>query len=148
MSAGCTAYLTKPIGKAKLIAAVAEYARISQRMVAESGQVPKAPCSSTLTIVSEVGDDPEMAEIVVQFVKGLKVHADTLGQAQQNGDRETIRRVAHQLKGAAGGYGFPSITAAAAKLEDRARDGAPLAQSVTEVVDLCLRAKASERDAA
>lgn len=148
ISAGCTAYLTKPIGKAKLIAAVAEHARGSARLVAESGQVPKAPCSSTLAIVSDVGEDPDMVEIVVQFVKGLKTHAENLRKAQQDGDRETIRRVAHQLKGAAGGYGFPSITAAAAKLEDRARDGAPLAQAVAEVVDLCLRAKASERDAA
>ena len=54
--------------------------------------------------------------------------------------------LAHKLKGAAGGYGFPSISAAAATLEDSARAAEALDKLELEahaLVELCRRARAT-----
>jgi len=112
--------------------------------------VPLAPVmtnESAEPIVSEM-DDPDMRELVESFVASMKQHATTLESALRADDRETVRRTAHQLKGAAGGYGFPTITSAAMRLEMAAREGEPLAQRVAEVSDLCRRATAARAKAA
>lgn len=152
LGAGCTDYLTKPISRAKLVESVASHtAGATPRGVplVEGGSLhalltcpaPAAP------IVSEM-DDPDMEELVAKFVDSMKGHATTLDSALRADDRETVRRTAHQLKGAAGGYGFPSITSAAERLEMAAREGEPIAQKVSELVDLCRRAAVNPSKAA
>jgi HPt (histidine-containing phosphotransfer) domain-containing protein len=84
-----------------------------------------------------------MADILKPFVEGLTQTADRLGHALEANNREAIRTMAHQLKGAAGGYGFPSITASAARLEAGARTEAPLNALVLDLAALCRRARAS-----
>ncbi len=151
LAAGCTDYLKKPIRRETLTSAVAEYARsrdAAAKAVTER-PVSKHPASAdTGPILSEFGDDPDMAEIVVPFVAALQDYAMRTHSMLGENDREGIRRLAHQIKGAAGGYGFPSITTAAARLEEACREGAPLDQRVSDLSDLCRRARASERDAA
>jgi HPt (histidine-containing phosphotransfer) domain-containing protein len=53
-----------------------------------------------------------------------------------------LERLAHQLKGAAGSYGFPQVTPVAARLEQAARErrstDAMLA-CLSEMADLCVR---------
>jgi CheY-like chemotaxis protein len=138
LGAGCTDYLTKPIGRGKLVGTVAEHARRAK---------PRSTSHDTVSghIVSELARDEEMTELVERFTAGLPAQARRLDDALDENDRETIRRVAHQLKGAAGGYGYPSITLAAARLEQSAREGAPVAQPLAEVCDLCRRARANEK---
>ncbi len=132
LRAGCTDYLTKPIRREILVAAVAEHTK------------PKGPQRADFTpLVSDVGDDPDMAEIIGPFVEGLKRTADQLGHALEANDREAIRTMAHQLKGAAGGYGFATITTSAARLEAGTRTDAALTQLVFDLSDLCRRARAS-----
>ncbi len=148
IGAGCTDYLTKPIGRSKLVAAVAEYARhaaprgvplLSNGMV--SATTRRASASSDL--VSELEDDPDMTELIEGFTRGLPAQAQRLEDALDANDREAVRRLAHQLKGSAGGYGFPTITEAAARLEQVAREGETLAQALADVCDLCRRARAA-----
>jgi HPt (histidine-containing phosphotransfer) domain-containing protein len=53
--------------------------------------------------------------------------------------------LAHQLKGAAGGYGFPTITQAAKDCEATAKDHEnmeALDQQVRQLADLCRKASA------
>ncbi len=163
LAAGCTDYLTKPIGRSKLVASVAEHAsRTAPRgapLLAEAvkAQVPTSGTIATRAataaasgpspatsrrVVSELADEEDMVELIESFVRGLSAQADKLDDAQGASDRETIRRVAHQLKGAAGGYGFPSITAAASLLEHAAREGDSVDQPLADVTDLCRRARA------
>ena len=148
IAAGCTDYLTKPIGRSKLVAAVAEYARqaaprgvplLSNGMV--SATTRRASPSGDL--VSELADDPDMTELIESFARGLPAQAQRLEDALDANDREAIRRLAHQLKGSAGGYGFPTITEAAARLEQVAREGETIAQALADVCDLCRRARAA-----
>ena len=155
LSAGCTDYLTKPISRAKLVATVAEHARSAGRhdasAVPESGPFHLSFTGRTdrkHAVVSEFANQPEMSELVAWFVPSLHQHAGHLTDALRENDREAIRRIAHQLKGAAGGYGFPSITAVAARLEESARKGEPLGQLVAELSELCRRARARTSSAA
>jgi signal transduction histidine kinase/CheY-like chemotaxis protein/HPt (histidine-containing phosphotransfer) domain-containing protein len=146
LAAGCTDYLTKPIGRSKLVNAVAAHAKDSapRNVPLLSAAMPAATKSMTTTalVVSELADDEEMTDLVERFTNGLPAQAKHLEDALSAGDREGIRRAAHQLKGAAGGYGYPTITAAAARLEERAREGTTMEQAISDVADLCRRARA------
>ena len=87
-----------------------------------------------------------MARLVGGFVGSVTNHAATIEVALKDGDVQTLRRAVHQLRGAAGGYGFPSMTEAAARVEDAIANGMdtvrllPLTRSLT---DLCRAARSS-----
>ena len=74
-------------------------------------------CSVPRVLVSEYHDDPDMGEIVAMFVDELDARVSAFERAWQVGDRTQLASLAHQLKGAAGGYGFPTISTASATLE-------------------------------
>jgi HPt (histidine-containing phosphotransfer) domain-containing protein len=62
----------------------------------------------------------------------------------KNRDWSQLARTAHQLKGAAGSYGFHAITPYAARLEAAARDGRqeePILSALAELLDLCRRVR-------
>ena len=67
-------------------------------------------------IDSEFADDPDMVDIVNLFVAGLPERASSLRTAMADGRHDDLKRLAHQLKGAAGGYGFAPIPIAAGEL--------------------------------
>jgi HPt (histidine-containing phosphotransfer) domain-containing protein len=96
-------------------------------------------------LISEYADDPQMQDLVAVFVGGLRARTDQLQRAAERGDAATLRSLAHQVKGAAGGFGFGSISTLADHLEQAARRGAELAElrrHTTALVELCLRAVA------
>lgn len=66
-------------------------------------------------------DDPEMAALAEMFLEQLEVRIRELREACRRGDLETVRFGTHQLRGAAGGYGFPEIGRAAGEIEDLLR---------------------------
>ncbi len=96
-------------------------------------------------LVSDLTGDPDLAGLIEEFVGELPARIQTLEQACADADLDAVARLAHQLKGSAGGYGFPSITDMAAELEKRAKakeDLDALRHAVQQVVDLCRRATA------
>ena len=79
-------------------------------------------------IHSRFASDPEMREIVALFVAELPARLGELHKAWRTGDLDRIRIMAHQLKGAGGGYGFPELSTLAGELEAAIRTpGAPIA---------------------
>lgn len=62
-----------------------------------------------------------MAELAEIFLGQLPVRIDAMRHAWQEGDLTALRFGAHQLRGAAGGYGFPEVGLAAGSLEDLLR---------------------------
>ncbi|UCG32608.1 MAG: Hpt domain-containing protein [Phycisphaerales bacterium] len=95
-------------------------------------------------IVSELASDPDMVELVEFFVHELPARAAALETCLAQGDYKQLVRLAHQLKGAAGGYGFPTITEKAAVVEQKARDRvAPeeISSAIWELICMCRAAR-------
>jgi HPt (histidine-containing phosphotransfer) domain-containing protein len=69
-------------------------------------------------------DDPDMAELVSGFASDLPARATSLEELVSQNNLPEVQRLAHQLKGAGGGYGFPQITDVAASLEQAVKEGA------------------------
>lgn len=68
-------------------------------------------------IYSTLADDPDLGELVSIFVDEIPAKIAAFTAAWDAGDRDLLRRAAHQMKGAAGSYGFHQVTPVAAKLE-------------------------------
>lgn len=98
------------------------------------------------SIRSTFWDDEDMRELVEFFVADLGARVDDLTRAWEQANAEQIRIFAHQLKGAAPGYGFDGIGNAAGRLETALSSLAAaddLSASEAEfrtLLDLCRRA--------
>ncbi len=69
---------------------------------------------------SLVEDDEEFVDLVEEFVQGLGERMEGIERALTEHDFATLKTLAHQLKGSAGGYGYDILTEKAAELEERA----------------------------
>ncbi|MCK4275247.1 MAG: Hpt domain-containing protein [Phycisphaerae bacterium] len=70
---------------------------------------------------------------------GLPDTVSAMREAIANNHHEKLQRLAHQLKGAGGGYGYPSLTETAEVLEDaaRAKDAEAAKLAFSELRALC-----------
>jgi histidine phosphotransfer protein HptB len=95
-------------------------------------------------VYSRLAVDPDLSEIVDMFVEEMPGRVATLLDQLNAGDWEDLRRTAHQLKGAAGSYGFDLISPSAGKVEAAIRDQESeerIREVLEELVDLCKRAR-------
>jgi HPt (histidine-containing phosphotransfer) domain-containing protein len=69
-------------------------------------------------LLSDFSSDPEMCELVDLFVNDMPQRVTALQASWDAGNARDVQRMAHQIRGAAGGYGFPSVSRHAAQLED------------------------------
>lgn len=102
-------------------------------------------------LISALSDEPGTRDLVEMFVSELPTRVKALHEALQASDFTTFARLSHQLKGAAGGYGFQPITDAARELEATAKtqqDLESLTIQLSELADLCGRARATNPDPA
>lgn len=63
--------------------------------------------------------DMDDVELIEMFLEELPKRIQSLNQAAGAGDYSQLNRLAHQLKGAAPGFGFDPIGTAAGILEER-----------------------------
>ena len=98
-------------------------------------------------IYSSLASDPELGEIVDMFVEEMPGRVASLLDHFKRKDWDGLRQSAHQLKGAAGSYGFATISPCAGRLENALRDGEPehqIYEALTELVDLCGRVRSGQ----
>lgn len=101
---------------------------------------PTGPLVSTLT------NDPDMAELVQFFVDEIDDRIGTIQASAEGNDIIGLRTIAHQLKGAATGYGFEPISNTAGELERLIDVTEPpevteaIQGQVDELIELCKRA--------
>jgi len=96
-------------------------------------------------LYSTLGGDPDLGELVEMFVEEMPDRVADLLNRLNSSDWEGLRRAAHQLKGAAGSYGFTPITPSAARVEEAIRGSQPeeeIRRAAQELVDLCKQARA------
>ncbi|MEM7227484.1 MAG: Hpt domain-containing protein [Planctomycetota bacterium] len=101
-------------------------------------------------LISEFASDPDMMELVNYFLDELPDRVQRLQNAYEASDVTQLKTLAHQLKGSAGGYGFPTITESAAELErtvlgDEAAN-ASLAEKLEDLLELCRSAMLTDQD--
>lgn len=89
-----------------------------------------------------------MVELVEFFIDEMDDRVDSINSAAQQNDLGRLRTVAHQLKGAAAGYGFAPISACAGELEQLIDASGPATEvtnfrdQVDALIDLCRRVSA------
>ncbi|WP_144975618.1 Hpt domain-containing protein [Bremerella volcania] len=100
-------------------------------------------------IYSEFGNDEDLGELVEMFVEEIPNRVQSMLEAAETSNWAELGRVAHQMKGAAGSYGFGEVTAIAAVLENACRESAPaesIQRGLQELVSMCLRMRAGTPD--
>ena len=86
-----------------------------------------------------------MAELVELFVDEMPDRIQNFTILLEQAEWEELCRAAHQLKGAAGSYGFDAISPVAAAVEDKIRAGYPeheICQAVEDICEICQHAQA------
>ena len=72
---------------------------------------------------SEFAEDPDFRELLEQFCREVFSRGITMQSLLEHHELRQLEVLAHQLKGAAGGYGFPELSDYAARLEAACQGG-------------------------
>tara|TARA_R110002072_G_scaffold238769_2_gene396333 strand:- start:241714 stop:244857 length:3144 start_codon:yes stop_codon:yes gene_type:complete len=110
--------------------------------------VPQRSRACIEPLISDFADDPDMLEIIEMFVDGLSERIDSILTAFDDRNFTTVSGIAHQLKGAAGGYGYPTLSELAFDVEQLAKQNAEdvqIEKALTLLVDQCRGAIAGVR---
>lgn len=131
LEAGCDDHVVKPVRRDALIATIARH--LSQRATLDSR--PLLTCA--------LPENDVLSELVPAFIESLTTFVSDLQTALAAGDERTLAALAHQLKGAGAGYGYPSISETAARLQralgERASDATDRARALVEVCRAAIR---------
>jgi HPt (histidine-containing phosphotransfer) domain-containing protein len=66
--------------------------------------------------------DPDLMDIIPQYLENKRHNIGELLEALNQGDFEFIRATGHNLKGSGSGYGFEEITRLGAEIETKAKE--------------------------
>jgi len=139
LDAGCSDYLSKPVKQDALLRVIAQNlsgARASGSSADKQANEGDDRSSTsegkdTAADAGEASEDDAMAALRDAFVSDMPGQVDELKARLQEADAETLQRIAHNLRGVGGQYGFDQITQQAGAIED----ALSLDQSVADVRD-------------
>ena len=95
-------------------------------------------------VFSTLGSDADLADLVDLFVAEMPERIARVMELLGKHDWPSLARTAHQLKGAAGSYGFHQVTPLARHLELTLCNQEPesqIEQAALELIDLCHRVR-------
>jgi signal transduction histidine kinase/DNA-binding response OmpR family regulator len=154
LASGCTDYLSKPVAPDKLLGTIRRHLGQStksehpmQEPVTQKSLVI-AQADSTGPIRSTLMNYPGLANIINEFIADLPDIVQQLETLSRQHDMDRLRRLAHQLRGACGGFGFDCITDVAAKAEDAIRSSQPplaISNSINSLIQIIRRVEGFDR---
>jgi len=138
LDAGCDDYVAKPVECRALLATLAQFLK-NGASPASAAPRPAASDPPVGVIASTFRGDPELLAILAAFVAALPRRLDQMRQAAATGQWDNVQRLAHQMKGVGGSYGYPCLSDAARDLESAARtsDAASVMIALAELERLC-----------
>ena len=111
LDAGCNDHLTKPLKKQLLLETIQKHTalkfpgRATEKSEKETVHPEIRPKEKSLVCVSA-----EFKEFIPDFLVDIRNDVKSMIKALDNNDYETIKIIAHRVKGTAGGFGFDKIT--------------------------------------
>ena len=83
--------------------------------------------------------------MVSDFADAMVIRTEAFADALKRSDISKLSTLSHKLKGSAGGYGFDSISDAAARLEhatlENEADLSSVSEHVEDLIQLCHKAR-------
>ena len=98
-------------------------------------------------IYSSLTSDRDYIDLVKDFVSEFPLKAETIRRCVSEKNLVLLQRTMHQMRGACGGYGFPTLTESAGQIEERLKAGQTLESveaSITEFLNMLARATAEK----
>jgi CheY-like chemotaxis protein/HPt (histidine-containing phosphotransfer) domain-containing protein len=102
LAAGFDRYLTKPVTRDVIHEALLELGML----IGEAEPAVEPQESPAATVDTPVIADPDVESVLAEFMESRKDLIDGMAQAAHEGRRDEVRRIAHQLAGSFGLYGF------------------------------------------
>jgi len=113
MEAGCTAYLSKPVNKSKLLYTIRQiFSSIDDRVNISENDDDEP---------FHVQVDPEIADLVPGYIENRRKDTTAIALALKIKNFETIMLLAHRMKGSGEGYGFSEISKIGNQMENAAK---------------------------
>ncbi len=143
LEAGCDDYLRKPVEWERLASVLHRFLE-KQGGANTPGDV--APAAEKLVtsssssddespLVSDFAGDLDFLDLIRDYVGDLSVQLDEIYRSLHDRDLETVKSVAHKLKGSAGMYGYWELTEVAGVLEDAIRENRDI-DLIVELVEV------------
>jgi CheY-like chemotaxis protein len=113
IEAGCSMHLAKPFSRESF------YEMLKKFLDGET----QSELPSSVVVSHKLSDDAEMNELLVEFIDTLTPRLHELRSAWQGTDWAKLEALAHKLRGSAGLYGYPHLSALGETLEQQAKKG-------------------------
>jgi PAS domain S-box-containing protein len=141
IAAGCDDFAVKPIEWEKLQAILQRFLKEAAATSPASTKVRNAPMPRSAQLDALLSR-PGTAKLVENFLSKLDDRVSAIRNVVETHDAQQLRTLAHQLKGAAGGYGFPAISDAAKNIEQTTiEDAEALKDAIEHLTALCQQAR-------
>jgi PAS domain S-box-containing protein len=145
LAAGCTLYLTKPVRKEELLAAMASLSLLHGEETPPNGdsdtnsEADSDTNNAEGTVVVRV--DPDFKEIAPRYLEMVNKNLAEMRDALDRGDFPALANMGHQMKGEGRAFGFAPISEHGGVIQQAAQEqnAAIVRQTITQLDDYLKR---------
>jgi CheY-like chemotaxis protein len=130
LDAGANYFVTKPIVRHKLYETTAKF------LPSEINSSYQEPIYSALLL-----EEPKFEDLLYNFIDSLRKMQEQIDNTYRNNEYYALAQIVHDLKGTAGGFGYPDLSQIAVEMEVsiKQRDRDTLGHLIEKMDSMCLR---------